>query len=70
MTVLVVLAIIGQSGAILAAIISGLYARSAARLSKPTANGFATTVKDALCRIEGKIDRHIETHANEGIKKR
>lgn len=70
MTALVLLAIIGQSGTIIAAIIAGLYARSAARSSKPTSNGFAKYVLDALARIEGKVDRHVETHATEGIKKR
>lgn len=38
-------------------------ARSAERLSAPTGNGFAEVVKEALKRIEGKIDRHVEWHA-------
>jgi hypothetical protein len=58
---LVVASIITQVGGFLAVWIK---ARSAERLSKPTGNGFAKMVEDALTRIEGKVDRHIESHSH------
>jgi glycogen debranching enzyme len=44
-----------------------IQARSAANLSRPTSNGFARMVTDALDRIEAKLDHHIADHASAQI---
>lgn len=59
-TALIAITLITQIAGFLAVWIK---ARSAERLSRPTGNGFAKMVEDALIRIEGKVDRHIETHS-------
>ena len=55
-----------QAGAIvLAAFISGIAAVKASKAvknTKHTSNGFASTVLDALERIELRIDHHIDNH--------
>lgn len=37
--------------------------------TKATGNGFAKHVKESLDRIEGKIDRHIEDHAEADLRR-
>ena len=37
--------------------------------TKATGNGFAKHVKESLDRIEGKIDRHIEDHAESDLRR-
>ena len=38
------------------------------QLSAPTGNGFAADVKASLRRIEDKVDRHIEDHAQVSVR--
>lgn len=42
-------------------------ADKAVELSRPTGNGFAKQVTDALARIESKVDNHIATHAEADV---
>ncbi|MGH3628776.1 MAG: hypothetical protein ACRDRL_15250 [Sciscionella sp.] len=55
--------------AILAGGIASFQAWRANHQTKATGNGFAAEVQGALRRIEDKIDRHIEDHAERDLKR-
>lgn len=45
-----------------------LKTRTTARQTKGTGNGFASDVRNALSRIEKKVDTHINDHARQEIE--
>lgn len=57
-------------GLALAAAFAGWQSFRANRQTKATGNGFAKHVKDSLRRIEDKIDRHIEDHAESDLRRK
>jgi len=64
-------------GTMLAALFAGWQAHRSNKQTKSTGNGFAKHVLDgqarhdaALERIEGKIDRHVEDHAESDIRRK
>ena len=56
--------------AVAAAVYAGWKSSRADRQTRSTGNGFAKSVRDSLNRIEGKIDRHIEDHAEADLRRR
>ena len=65
--VLIVVEMIAQAGGFAAV---WYKARQAEKLSRPTGNGFAQDVKNALRRIETKVDSHLRDHARGEIERR
>lgn len=58
-----------DAGTAAAFLFTSWQAYRANKQTKATGNGFAKHVKESLGRIEGKIDRHIEDHAESDLRR-